>query len=475
MGDLHNTRRQPQPYRSGRQERLPPHSEIAEQGVLGCIMLSPQTCMAEATERLCANPNLFYDMRHREIYTTLLAMFTEAKPIDVITLEERLKERGQLDQAGGLPYVASLPDIVPSSANLSYYADIMREKYLLRRMIQQCTDTIGSIYEGGKAFDAMLDEYERGILSVRTDLEKSLHNGYISVAEVLGQLDNDYSAALLLKEKWRPGIPTGFPDLDHLIGGLRSPDVFIIAARTSVGKTSLSMNIAEHVVFNENKTVLIFSLEMSGKQLLHRLACSMSRTDGSSLLRGSFSDDSMKRLSDAAAKIQNAERRLIICDQGGLSVHELSARARRLKIERNVNLIIVDYLQLLSAGKKCNNRYEEVTAISNAVKAMAKELNVPIILVSQLSRAHVKESHIPRMSDLRDSGRVEEDADIVGLLYPEEEGSSDVILNIPKHRNGPTGLIHLTWMKEWIRFESAAKIDAEDIPPQKTSTPYRDD
>ncbi len=480
-------RRQATALESLRLDRLPPHSLEAEQGVLGCILLAPNPGMGESLELLHGNPEVFYDLRHQTIYRMLVEMFDQQQPIDLITLQQRLRDTqprderqrpqpgNQLDQVGGLPYLTTLPETVPSAANLGYYANIVYEKYLLRRLIQTCTGVIGRLYEHEGEVDALMDEVERDILRISED---RVEGGIAPMRELIhtaiSQIEARHTTPGLLV-----GLSTGFTDLDRLTSGLHAGEMVVIAARPSVGKTSLAMNIAEHVAVELRQPVGVFSLEMTAESLVMRLLCSLARVNLRAVREGFLATRDFPKLTGAAGRLSGAP--LFIDDTSGLSILQLRAKARRLAQQHGIKLFVVDYLQLLhSTARRVDNRQQEIADISNGLKALAKELRVPVVVLSQLNRDVEKRGagEAPRLSDLRESGAIEQDADLVGLLYRDSKGKDDedagrdfdedampVKLYIAKQRNGPTGELNLTFLKSFTRFESAAKIGEEDIPP----------
>jgi replicative DNA helicase len=472
--DLKKTKRQKSQAQDSRHpvDRLPPHSPEMEKGVLGCILISPNDCMGECIEKLKDNgKEAFYDLRHQTIYETLTGMFDTREAIDIITLQQRLKDKGMLDQIGGIPYLSQLQDAVPSAANLSYYLESVREKFLLRKMISVCTDVVGRVYDYEGEVDALMDEVERDVLRIS---ESRAQSGALTtkdlVGKAIGTIENFFSRKGTLS-----GIATGFMDLDKMTDGFHPAEMIVIAARPSMGKTSLAMNIAEYVAIEQKLPVGVFSLEMSAESLVLRMMCSLARVNLRSIRDGFMNESDFPKLTSAAGKLANSK--LFIDDTAGLSILQLRARARRLAQQHDIKLFVVDYLQLLhSTGRRSQeNRQQEIADISSGIKALAKELKVPIIVLSQLNRELEKDkSRKPRMSDLRESGSIEQDADLVGLLYkpsasddedaPEEGDGVPVNLLIAKQRNGPTGDVNLTFLKPYTRFESAAKVSEEDMP-----------
>jgi len=451
-------------------DRLPPHSLESEQGILGCVLLSPNDCIGECIEKLKPGHLVFYDLRHQTLFQTLVAMFDEKQAIDLITLQQRLKDKGNIEGVGGMGYVSSLSDAVPSAANLSYYLDIVLEKYLLRKMVQTCTEIVGRVFDYEGEVDALLDEVERDVLQIAQERVqgaqmniKDLVNRAIDVIEQLHQNKGQMT-----------GIATGFGDFDKMTTGLHGGEMIVVAARPSIGKTSLAMNIAEHVALELKQPVGVFSLEMTADQLILRMLCSRARVNLRNVRDGFLAERDFPKLSGAAGKMANAP--LYIDDTGGLAILQLRAKARRMWQQYGIKLFVIDYLQLLhSPSRRAENRQQEIAEISGGIKALAKELDVPIIVLSQLNRELEKRGpgERPRLSDLRESGAIEQDADLVGLLYREvKDGEDDadaalrealaVKLFIAKQRNGPTGDVDLTFLKAYTRFESAAKVSVED-------------
>jgi replicative DNA helicase len=470
--DLKRTpRRKAPPANATKLDRLPPHSPEAEQGVLGCVLLSPNDCMGECIGRFKEGAEVFYDLRHQTIFSTLVQMYDGREAIDVITLQQQLKNKQLLEEVGGIAYLAALPDTVPSAANLSYYLDIVLEKYLLRKMIHTCTEVVGRVYDYEGEVDALLDEVERDILRIsesrvqtQTATIKDLVKRAITTIEDFHQ-----------RQGMLTGVGTGFTDLDKMTSGLHGGEMVVIAARPSMGKTSLAMNIAEYVAIEQRLPVGVFSLEMTSESLVLRMLCSRSRVNLRNVREGFLAERDFPKLTGSAGKLANAP--LFIDDSSALSILQLRAKARRMWQQYGIKLFVVDYLQLLhSTARRAENRQQEIADISSGIKSLAKELSVPVIVLSQLNRELEREKNRkPRLSDLRESGAIEQDADVVGLLYKpssddEESGSAaeeDAVpmnLLIAKQRNGPTGDVNLTFLKSYTRFESAAKVSAEDVP-----------
>ena len=470
--DLKRTpRRVAAPTGNGRVDRLPPHSPEAELGVLGCVLLAPNDCMGECIGKFQRGAEVFYDLRHQTIFTMLVEMFDTREAIDIITLQQRLKNQQLLEQVGGIAYLSALPDAVPSAANLSYYLDIVQEKYLLRKMIQVCTEVVGRVYDHEGEVDALMDEVERDILRIsesrvqsQTSTIKDLVKKAISTIEDFHQ-----------RQGVLTGVGTGFTDLDKMTSGLHGGEMVVIAARPSMGKTSLAMNISEYVAIEQRLPVGVFSLEMTAESLVLRMLCSRSRVNLRNVREGFLAERDFPKLTGSAGKLANAP--LFIDDSSGLSILQLRAKARRMSQQYGIKLFVIDYLQLLhSTARRADNRQQEIADISSGIKSLAKELNVPVIVLSQLNRELERDKNRkPRLSDLRESGAIEQDADVVGLLYspssededgasPAEQDAVPVNLLIAKQRNGPTGDVNLTFLKSYTRFESAAKVSDEDVP-----------
>src|SRR5712691_5650108 len=405
-----------------RVDRLPPHSIEAEQGVLGCAMLSPNECMGECIEKLKAASDVFYDLRHRSIYDVMVEMYDHKEAIDLITLQQRLKDRQQLEAVGGLAYLSALPDTVPTAANLGYYQEIVREKFILRKMIQACTEVVGRVYEYEGEVDALLDEVERDILRIsEARVEASTNTIKDLVRRAITTIEDYHQRQGVLT-----GVGTGFADLDKMTSGLHEGEMIVIAARPSTGKTSLAMNIADWVAVDQRLPVGVFSLEMTAEALVLRMLCSRSRVNLRNITSGFLANQDFPKLTGAAGKLANAP--LFIDDSAGLSILQLRAKARRMAQQYGIKLFVIDYLQLLhSTARRAENRQQEIADISNGIKSLAKELNVPVIVLSQLNREVEREKgRAPRLSDLRESGAIEQDADLVGLLYkPASKGDDD--------------------------------------------------
>ncbi len=452
-------------------DRLPPHSSEAEQGVLGCILLDPPHCLGECIEKCKSGAEVFYDLKHQIIYEALVAMSTKGDAIDIITLQQHLKDNKQLEGVGGIAYLMSLSDAVPSPANLKYYLEIVLDKHILRRIIRVSSDVVSDSYEFEGEVDRLLDEVETKILRLS---EERVEGTSMVMKDLVHKAINTIED-FFKREGSVSGVGSGFPDLDKMTTGFHEGEMIVIAARPSMGKTSLAMNIAEYVALELNLPVGVFSLEMSAESLVLRMLCSRARVNLRSIREGFLSDRDFPKLTSAASRMGKAP--LHIDDSAGLSILQLRAKARRMYNQHGIRLFVIDYLQLLhsTARRSADNRQQEIADISGGIKALAKELKVPVIVLAQLNREIEKDKNRkPRLSDLRESGSIEQDADLVGLLYKpgdreEEEESSEsdgqrINLLIAKQRNGPTGDVELVFLKGFTRYESLSKVSAEDVP-----------
>ena len=429
--------------------RTLPHSVDAEQGVLGSMLISPREIIAECVEKI--NEEYFYVPAHQTVYLVLVELWNAGQAIDLITFTQVLRDRNVLETIGGASFITSLFTFVPTAANVTYYLEIVRDKYILRQIIAACTESVRRSFEEQDEVNNLLDEVEQKIFSVGEDRFKG---------QVLTMKDQVMEAIEAIEQLYErrggiTGISTGFAELDRMTNGLHESEMIVIAARPSMGKTALAMNIAEHVAINEKLPVAVFSLEMSSQQLVQRLLCSRARVNLQKVRDGFLAERDFPSLTAAASKL--AEAQIFIDDSAGLSILELRAKARRLKAQKNIRLIVVDYLQLLrsTTRRAQDNRQLEISEISAGLKGLAKELKIPIIVLAQLNRQpEARTGGKPRLSDLRESGSIEQDADLVGLLvrpeiYEEDEDAraekaGEAELIIAKQRNGPVGEIALT-------------------------------
>lgn len=442
--------------------RAPPHSVEAEQGVLGSMLISPREAIAECVEKI--NEEYFYVPCHQTIYTVLVDLWNTSQAIDLITFTQVLRDRNLLDSVGGPAFVTSLFTFVPTAANIEYYLDILRDKYLLRQIIAGGTEAVRRAFEEQDEVNLLVDEIEQRFIGIGDDRYQTQASSMKeNVMRAIDQISDAYErkGALI-------GIGTGIPEFDRMTGGLRAAEMIVIAARPSMGKTALCMNIAEHAAVNDGRAVGVFSLEMSTDQLVQRLICSRARVNLQKVRDGFLAERDFPSMTAAASKL--AGSKIFIDDASALSILELRAKARRMRSQFHVELIVIDYLQLLRSlsKRRDDNRQIEVSEISSGIKSLTKELQIPIVVAAQLNRQpEARHGGKPRLSDLRESGSIEQDADLVGLLYRPEmyeedeelrhEMSGEAELIIAKQRNGPVGEIPLTFLKEFTRFESRAR------------------
>ena len=445
-------------------DRRPPYSEEAETAVLGA-MLMDQDAILRATEHV--DDTMFYRERNRRIFRAMVAIIERGDVVDPLLLADELARRGDLEIAGGKEYIAYLVDAVPTSANVEYHARIVKEKALQRRLIETCTALITQAYEGRSTAADLLDDAEQRVFQVS---QQRGMQGFTRIKELMWPT-MERIEALQRGGKTITGVPSGFNDLDEMTSGFQNADLIIVAARPSMGKTSLVLNIAQHAAIEKHTPVALFSLEMSKEALVQRMLTSEARVDAQRLRKGMLRDDDFTRMARAAGTLSAAP--IWIDDTAGISLLEIRSKARRLRADAKIELVIVDYLQLIS-GPSSESRQQEISSISRSLKALAKELNVPVIALSQLSRAPEQRAgdHRPQLSDLRESGAIEQDADLVMFIYRQEvydgptdkdgnslEGRAEVIVG--KQRNGPIGFINLFFHKSYTRFENySARRDA---------------
>ncbi|MCP4649345.1 MAG: replicative DNA helicase [PVC group bacterium] len=437
-------------------DKVPPQNTEAEMAVLGSMLLEEEA-IANVIEIL--NEGCFYKDNHQKIYRALLSLFSENKPVDLITLTDQLRKEDSLEDIGGAVYLTELANVVPTAANVMHHARIVKEKALLRSLITTATSIITEGYEPGQQVDILLDKAERLIFEISSS---KIKGGFVSVKELVKN-SIETIEKLYQRKTQVTGIPTGYEDLDRITAGFQPSDLVIVAGRPSMGKSALMCGFAEHAALIEKVPTAIFSLEMSKEQLVQRILCSHARVNMQGVRTGFLAQQDWGRLVTAAGKLSQTP--LFIDDTPGINVLELRAKARRLKAQHNIGFIILDYMQLMqSTGGQSQSRQQEISDISRALKALAREINVPLIAISQLSRAtEQREGFRPRLSDLRDSGAIEQDADLVMLLFREEyynpteenKGLAEVI--IAKQRNGPVGTKKLTFIKEFTRFENCTE------------------
>lgn len=445
--------------------RQTPWSQEAEQSVLGAMLLDNDAALKGAQLLDTAS---FYQESHRRIFGAMLALLERGQVVDPVVLGEELRKRGELEPAGGLEYLAMLNDAVPTSANVEFHCRIVKGKALLRRLIEVGTGIVRSAYEARQDVGELVDEAEHRIFEVSA--QRGTQEA-VRIKELMWETVERIEARHRGDEKAH-GVRSGFLDLDKLTDGFQKSDLVIVAARPSMGKTAFCLNVASHAAIEENLPVAIFSLEMSRDQLVERLLAAEGFIDLGRIRTGNLRDDDFPKLSRAAGLLGSAK--LWIDDSPAMNLLELRSKARRLKAEHDIALIVIDYLQLLQAPRDSENRQAEISFISRSLKSLARELRTPVITLSQLSRAPEQRGgdRRPMLSDLRDSGAIEQDADVVLFIYrpemyaeimeksPEKKGIAEV--NIAKHRNGPTGTIKLTFRKEITRFESHKEGEAEE-------------
>ncbi len=449
-------------------DRTPPFSVEAEVSVLGGMLLD-RDAVARAIE--VVNDTMFFREANRRLFRAMVRLYERGSVIDVITLSEELKKTDELGGAGGMQYLAELLDAVPTAANVEYHASIVREKALLRRLIDAAQGIVRDAYEPGeRAVEEVLDEAEQKVFQVA---QSHAREGFVWIKEILWPTF-EHIEKLQGSKGGITGVPTGFRDLDNMTTGLQNGDLVIVAARPSMGKTSWVLNVAQTAAIEHQVPVALFSLEMSKEQLVLRLLCSEGRVDAQKLRQGRLSPEEHQRLAAAAGHLNTAP--LWIDDSPGATVLEMRAKARRLKAEADVGLVVIDYMQLMSGTGKSDSRVQEVSAISRGLKALARELDVPVIALSQLSRApEQRHDRKPQLSDLRESGSIEQDADLVMFLFrPEyyfgpvdEEGNSvegKAELIVSKQRNGPTGVVDLFFHKAYTRFDSVSHSGGSPVP-----------
>ncbi len=440
-------------------ERLPPQSEDAEMAVLGSMLLE-EDAISQAIELL--DENSFYKDSHKKIFSVIVSIYSDNKPVDLVTTTELLKKRKVLDEVGGASYIASLTQVVPTAANVSHYARIVREKYIMRSLITTGTRIVTEAYAQEANIEELLDRAERLIFDITSQKSES---SSVPIKEIVKDSIEKIDSLYQRKENIT-GIATGFHEFDIMTAGLQPSDLIVIAGRPSMGKSALAACIAEHAGIIEKIPTVIFSLEMAKEQLVQRMLCSYAKVDFHKVRTGFLSQSDWPKLTDAAGKL--AESPIFIDDSPSISALELRAKARRLKSQYNIGLVIVDYLQLMRSTKGMDNRQQEISEISRSLKALGREISAPVIAISQLSRAvEARADRRPQLSDLRESGAIEQDADVVMLLLreeyytptPENRGIAELI--IAKQRNGPVGSVNLAFIKEYTRFENLTRRHTE--------------
>ncbi len=443
-------------------EKIPPHNIEAEMAVLGSMLLDHEA-ISQAIEII--NASCFYKDAHRKIFSSVVKLFDENRAIDIITLIEELKKSGSLDEVGGPAYITSLASSVPTTANFLHYAKIVKEKMLLRNLINTATQIVSDCFNSSQEVDEIVDKAEQAVFDVGSKKEETRFSPIKEVIKnSIETIDNLYQ-----RKENVTGIATGFRDLDLRTAGFQPSDLIVVAGRPSMGKSALASCIVEHIGVVEKVPVAFFSLEMSKEQLVQRMLCSHARVDAHKVRTGFLSQADWPRLVSAAGKLSEAP--IYVDDSPGITVLELRAKARRLKAKFDIKFLVLDYLQLMQgSSRSADNRQQEISDISRSLKALARELRIPVIAISQLSRAvEQRADHRPQLSDLRESGAIEQDADLVILLLreeyynPTEENKGEAEVIIAKQRNGPVGSLKLAFIGEYMRFENLSARNEEFV------------
>lgn len=430
--------------------RIPPHSVESEQSILGSILLDKDAIIT-VTETI--KPDDFYKEAHKIIYECMITLSNKGEPIDLITLTEELRKQGHLNDIGGISYITSLSTIVPTTSNVKYYADIVKEKSVLRKLIKASNEIINLGYSGATKIEDVLEQAEKSIFDISqektSDDFKSINLVLMDAYDMIEKLYTNKSDVT--------GITTGFKDLNKKINGLQRTDLILIAARPAMGKTAFSLNLVQNAALKGDASVAVFSLEMSKEQLVQRMLSSQSSVELKKIKTGTLNDNDWPRIIDAMAVLSDAK--IQIDDTPGIKISELRSKCRKLKIEKGLDLVLIDYLQLMEGEGNNESRQQEISKISRSLKILAKELNCPVVALSQLSRApEQRADHRPMLSDLRESGAIEQDADIVMFLYRDEyyhadsESKNIGEVIIAKNRHGETGSVELVWLGEVQRF-----------------------
>lgn len=461
---------------SSTEGRIPPQAVDVEMAVLGAMLLEKEA-IARALELI--DDAVFYKPAHQKIFAAMIALFERGEPVDLLTLIEELRRRGDLEKMGGEYYLTELTGKVTSAANVEYHAHIVLEKALMRQLITSSSEVMRRAFSDSEDALDLLDEAEQRIFQIS---EQRLKKTFVPMSEAVHQT-MELLESIHGKHSGITGVPSGFSELDNYTGGFQKSDLIIVAGRPSQGKTALVLSIARNASVLHNYTIGFFSLEMSTQQLVMRLICAEARVDAHSVRTGRLPEDEWRKLSTSVGRLYKAK--MFIDDTPALGILELRAKARRLKAEHNVGLIIIDYLQLMQGPKNAQSREQEISMISRSLKALAKEIGVPVVALSQLNRAvEARSDKRPLLADLRESGAIEQDADVVLFVHRPEmygieteegqptEGIAEIIVG--KQRNGPTGKARLTFVKHYARFENLTRI-REDVflpPPKQDETPF---
>ncbi|WP_270183007.1 replicative DNA helicase [Alkalihalobacillus sp. CinArs1] len=445
-------------------DRTPPQNIEAEQAVIGAVFLETDA-LTTATEVL--QPEDFYRAAHQKIFSVMIELSEKGEPVDLVTVTSELQDRKLLEEIGGVSYLSDLANSVPTAANVEYYSKIVEEKSILRRLIRAATDIASDGYAKENEIENLLSEAEKSIMEVS---QRKNTGAFISIKDVLVDA---YDNIEMLQNNTGDitGIPTGFSELDRMTAGFQRNDLIIVAARPSVGKTAFALNIAQNVATKTDENVAIFSLEMGAEQLVMRMLCAEGNIDAQRLRTGALTGDDWQKLTMAMGSLSNAG--IYIDDTPGIRVGDIRSKCRRLKQEKGLGMILIDYMQLIRGNGSTENRQQEVSEISRALKGIARELEVPVISLSQLSRGvESRQDKRPMMSDIRESGSIEQDADIVAFLYrddyydKESENKNIIEIIIAKQRNGPVGTVELAFVKEFNKFVNLERRhDESDIPP----------
>jgi len=441
-------------------DRIPPQNIEAEQAVLGAILLEMDS-LIKVMEIL--TPEDFYRGAHHKIYRAMTEVAETDEPVDLITITANLQKNKLLEEVGGVSYLTDLTNAVPTAANVEYYAKIIEEKAVLRRLIKAATEIASTGYAGSEDIGELIGDAEKKIFEIS---KKRSNDGFVSIKDVLMET-LDRIEFLHHHKGGLTGVPSGFTDLDKMTSGFQKSDLIIIAARPSVGKTAFSLNVAQNVAARAKETVAIFSLEMAASQLVQRMIASEGNIDGHKLRTGLLEEQDWQKLTMAMSTLSEAP--IYIDDSPGVTVFDIKTKARRLKAEKGLGLILIDYIQLIHGRGKSDNRQQEISEISRHLKGIARELDVPVIALSQLSRAvEQRQDKRPMLSDIRESGSIEQDADIVAFLYrddyynPETEKQNIIEIIIGKQRNGPVGKVELVFLKNFNKFLNYAKDKDEE-------------
>jgi len=439
--------------------RNPPQNISAEQAALGSMLLQEEAILHSID---ILKPEDFYQKSHQIIFQCILDLFEKSRGVDLVTLTEELNRKNLLEKIGGVTYLTNLINSVPTAANIEYYSKIIEEKSILRHLINNTTKIISMAYEEKEDAKILLDKAEHLVFEIS---DRNIRQSFVPIKEII-QDSYEKIEDLYHREEFITGVPSGYEELDDITTGFQPSELIVVAGRPGMGKTAFCMNIAQYVSIYKNIPVAIFSLEMSKSQLVQRMLCSEARLDSHKLRKGRLVEADWAPLSMAAGRLSSSS--IFIDDTAGISCLEIRAKARRLKAQCNLGLVIVDYLQLMQTAGRIENRQQEISEISRSLKSLARELNVPVVAVSQLSRAvEQRIERRPRLSDLRESGAIEQDADLVIFIYREEyyrpktekKGIAEIIIS--KQRNGPTGKVELTFIKEYAKFENLSRISPE--------------